>query len=529
MRRVKFLSMVAALSLTVSMFAACSQETPPANNSASPSSSASPTATEQPRTTLRVEVFDRANENGTDPTNNYWTDWIKEQVLKEFNMEVTFESVPRSEEVARLNVIMAGGTPPDVVFTYDGAVAYNYYKQGGLADLTDAISKYGSTLTGYLGDEILEYGKYEGKQYLIPAKRISLAYFNTFIRKDWLEALGLPMPQNMDEYYNTLVAFKEKNPGKTERVIPFGWYTQQNIVDSFTEYSNMTEEEQFVYGFGSNIMYKGYKEGIRFLNKMYNAGLMDTDFPLYTGSENDDLVMRGLVGSWGSNYDSPIRTSPGVYNQLKGNVSGAEIAVLDCFVNTADGTHMRQKYQPYGVYNFVPESSKNVEGAVKYLDWLCRDDVRIYIASGEEGVNHNKDADGIPVMINLQNDNRMMNSYTNLDYALVVNGIDLGIQEKNLLALSKSYEEQYTDWFMDAYNTAMHDAIVFIPYAVPPINAEAQYITTLNEKKDEIVIAAVTASDKDFDSVWEAGIAEWLSIGGQACIDERQAYWDSAH
>jgi len=129
-------------------------------------------------------------------------------------------------------------------------------------------------------------------------------------------------------------------------------------------------------------------------------------------------------------------------------------------------------------------------------------------------------------MINLQNDPKMMNSPNNLDYALIVNGVDLGDQEKNLLAISKSYEEQYVDWFLNAYHTALNDGTVYNRLSIP-FDSEAQYITTLNDKRNEILSNAISASIENFDRVYDAGIQEFLAVGGQACIDERQAYWDA--
>jgi len=542
----KFLAITLVVLMAISMFAACGgQSTPPASSStasttessgASDSESSEALPAEFPLSKISVEVFDRANENGTDPTNNYWTDWIKENALNDLNLEVEFVNVPRSEEIPQLNVLMAGGNPPDIVFTYTQSVAYNFYKQGGLADLTDAIDQYAPTMKSYLGEDILYYGQFDGRQYMVPAKRISLATYNTFMRKDWLDKLGLEVPKNMEEFYNALVAFKEHNPGGVEKVIPYSMQqtgsNTGNIIDSFVEHSTMTEEEIFVQGIGlanisTHFLYPGYKEGIRFLNKLYNEGLLDQEFALYSSfSEVEDLVMRGQVGAWASNYDSPIRTSPGVYNQLTGNVPDAEIVVLDCFINVADGSHARQIYSPNGIFNFVPASSKNVEGAVRYMDWLCRDDVRTMLVCGEEGVNHTKDENGIPVMINLQNDPKMMNSPNNLDYAMIVNGVDLGDQEKNLLAISKSYEEKYVDWFMKAYEIGLHDGIVYNRLNIP-FDSEAQYMTTLNEKRLEITTNAIAASVDNFDRTYDAGIQEFLAVGGQACLDERQAYWDA--
>jgi putative aldouronate transport system substrate-binding protein len=544
-KQIKFLSLAVALTLVLGLFAGCGQSTPPAESSAPAESSSaaasSEASSEAPATAepgeLRVEIFDRATQGGSDPTNNYWTDFIKEKMLEQHNVAVTFESVPRSEEVNQLNVLMASGNAPDIVFTYTQSVAYNYYKQGGLADLTDMVEQYGPNIKRYLGEEVLSYGEFDGKQYMIPAKRISRAMYTTYMRKDWLDALSLPVPTTRDEFYNALVAFKEKNPGNVEQVIPYGaasdvpWHFG-TIVDSFID-PNMTEEQKFVLGVdasssATDMLYPGFKDGIAFLNKMYNAGLIDPQFPLYKDfAPTDDLISRGVVGAFTANYDWPMRTTPGIYNNLKQNVPDAELVPVDCFPN-AEGKNLKQLYLPTGIYNFVPASSENVESAVKYIDFLCQDDIRTFMTIGEEGIHHNKDENGIPVMINLKNDPKMMNSPNNLDYAMVVNGVDRGDPEKNVMVLSKSYEAGYEDLFVQAYNIAMKDAVVFNSLIIP-FDSAAQFSTTLNDKRKEILVNAITTSEANFDSVYDAGLAEWMSMGGQQCVDERQAYWDANH
>ena len=528
----KLIALAATLTTVSGLLASCAQSSG-SSGSSSTDASGSADGSAAP-TQLSVEVFDRAVQGGSDPTDNYWTDWIKEQMLDRYNIEVSFVSVPRSEEVPQLNVMMAGGNAPDIIFTYTQSAVYNYYKQGGVADLTDLVEQYGPNIKSYLGDEVLPYGQFEGRQYMIPAKRISRAMNLTYIRKDWLDKLGLPVPTTRQEFYDAMVAFKEQNPGNVDQVIPYAAsshlpWNASTIVNSFID-PNMTEEQAFVLGVDAsfNFMYPGFKEGTRFLNKMYNAGLIDPQFPLYKDfAPVDDLISRGVVGAFTDNYDYPIRTTPGDYNNLKANVPGAELVPVDCF-ETSDGKYTKEMYPANGIFNFVPASSKNVEGAVKYLDFLCQDDVRTYITTGEEGVNHTKDENGIPVMINLQNDERMMNSPNNLDYALVVNGVDLGDTEKNIAVLAKSYEAGYEDLFKQAYELSMKDATVYSNLVVP-FESEAQYSTSLDDKRKEIMSNAIIASEADFDAVYDAGVQEWLSMGGQQCLDDRQAYWDSTH
>ena len=47
------------------------------------------------------------------------------------------------------------------------------------------------------------------------------------------------------------------------------------------------------------------------------------------------------------------------------------------------------------------------------------------------------------------------------------------------------------------------------------------YGQTLADKADAVIAQSITARPADFDRVWDAGVADWLSSGGQAVMDER--------
>ena len=60
---------------------------------------------------------------------------------------------------------------------------------------------------------------------------------------------------------------------------------------------------------------------------------------------------------------------------------------------------------------------------------------------------------------------------------------------------------------------------------VGEIAAEAEVGDTLTAKRDEMFDNAVVASEADFDSVWDSYMADYLSAGGQAIMDERAEKW----
>ncbi|HKM22247.1 MAG TPA: sugar ABC transporter substrate-binding protein, partial [Lachnospiraceae bacterium] len=50
---------------------------------------------------------------------------------------------------------------------------------------------------------------------------------------------------------------------------------------------------------------------------------------------------------------------------------------------------------------------------------------------------------------------------------------------------------------------------------------------TLIEKRNIVFDTAVAAPVADFDSVWDAGMDDYLSSGGQAIMDERTEKWEA--
>ncbi len=527
-----------AMILIVTVASGCSSktssptETPSATTVTSTETSETTSEpTSEPVTTLTVEVFDRGATGASDPTNNYWTKWIQENALKDLNMDVKFVSVPRSQEIDQLNVLMAANSAPDICFTYDLGTIYNYYKNNGIADLTSSMDKYGSDLKAYLGDEILSRGQYKGQQYSIPAKRIVLGKYGTFIRKDWLDALNMPLPQTTDEFYLALKAFKEKNPGNVDNVIPLtatsdvAWRCA-TILESFIT-PNLSEETMYVNTpMGSfTLLLPGYIDGVRFLNKLYNEGLLDPQFALYKDDiQGDADTSRGIVGSYIHAYDQPLRSSPGIMDQLKVNVPTSEFVPIDTFKNS-EGKYFKTNYSPTGINIIVPATSKNVDGAVKYLNWMSKQPIRYYLETGELGVNYDM-VDGIPAM-KVATGDKIMNSPNNIDYVLVVNGMELDDPTKNIEVIAKSYPG-YEDVFRKAYDISLNDGYI-LPTLLDPIDAEAQFSNTLKEKQKEIFAKAITAKPEDFESVWNAGIKEFLESGAQQILDERQAVWNANH
>jgi len=485
---------------------------------------------------VTVQVFDRGTDGGkSNPANNAWTDWIKQKVLADENIAVNFIPVPRHEDTQSLNTMMAAGSAPDVCYTYSTDLINHYGYLGGLVDLTpyvDTLLKECKNLLGMdpgiPGEHLIYRGRdlYTGKMYFIPGRYMYTASQNLFIRKDWLDKLGLPLPSTTEEYYNALVAFKEKDPGGVgkNRVVPFTMTKDARwragiIVDPFIDPDTGPKERWINTVVERYILLPGYKEGFRFLNRMYNDGLIDKDFPLYKNDEiSDNLVKSGVVGSLAGNWDHIYRDNTKVLEDLRKNVPNAELVPIDA-IRSADGLTRKRGSPPTSLFWFVSKSAKNPEAAIRYVNWLSRFENYHFLQFGQEGINHDI-VDGIP-KIKSASGPWIQNSASNGDYAFTLNGYDLGDPELNVRILANSYSwppEVITEAYRISSTNATPD-----PHVPVTLLAATAVQQTLIDKAEVLFTQSVTAGPEQFGAVWDKLVSDWLASGAQTVIDERRA------
>ena len=542
----KVLSLVLACFMLVAVLTACANKTDVETPAESTPAESTPAESEGPAEStppeyseITVEIFDRGTDGGkTDCTDNYYTDWIKEKVLADENIGVTFQAVSRWEETEQLNNLMAAGNAPDVCLTYSTDLISNYRDLGGLTDLAPYVDSSLADLKAFLGPDTAVPGRdlvqrdmipETGAIFSIPGRRMNVARIGTFIRKDWLDELGLPLPTTTEEFYNALVAFKETPPAglKASEVVPFSMTTDVrwragNLLDSFIDPS-LSERDIWVSTvIDRKYLLPGYKEGARFLNKMFNEGLVDPEFPLYEDDITcDNLIKQGVVGAFIHNWDQPFRDSPGLLKDLLVNVPDAEIVAIDPFTNSA-GVTAKQLYDPAGVRVFVPANSENVDGALRYINWMAKVENRSYLQLGDEGVTYDL-LDGVPQLKTTEGP-KIMNSWLNIDYTFPINGLDLGDDELNMQAMAAGYAVD-AQLINDAYDYAMVNGKPD-PVIPVPLSAAGPVTQDLTDKGKTLMATSVTCDPEDFDATWDAGIADWLASGAQAVIDERGMKYD---
>ncbi len=492
---------------------------------------------------ITVEIYNRNNDGGTDPTNNVWTEYIKKGMLEKYNVEVEFVSVGRWTETDDINNLLAAHEAPDVSYTYGGNIVISYANMidengnPGVIDLAPYLEEYKEYTANIVallgGEDNLYYDKdpVTGNVWMIEGVRADTSRITTFIRKDWCDKLGLALPTTLEEFHNCLVAFRDNAEtllgADADKMIPYttstdiGWRNDLMSVSFVPD--AVDDPTLFVYGYDDrHLLYPGYKEGIRVLNAWYNEGLVWKDFGLYNDSTvEDDNMKAGYVGAFMHNWDYPFRNGEDCINlNLQRNVGeDAMFVPIDCFQNDAGVT---RKFMGSAVGSdrkiFFPSTNKEPLASLLYVNFISDPEVIKYLQTGKEGENFILHDDGAYEILPATGE-WVKNSGNNIDYTMTCNGLYLG--EATGVSTALSYPGIPAEIVIQANEFGKNNGRYPAHYNVGTIESETEVGSSLTEKRDELLTKAVTASVEEFDSVYDSYMEEYLNNGGQEIIDER--------
>ena len=490
-----------------------------------------------------VEIYNRNNDGGTDPTDNVWTKWIKEQMLEKYNVDVTFYSISRWDEGTDTNNLLADHNAPDICYTYDANMIVTYANMKdadgnpGVINLTPYIETYKDQLgdlIALLGEENLFYDQdpVTGELWMIEGRRADVSRITTFIRKDWLDKLGLALPTTEEEFYNALVAFRDNAEtllgADADKMIPYststdiGWRNDLLCVAYVP--TDVKDEDLFVYGYDDrHLLYPGYKEGVRVLNKWYNEGLIWKDFGEYSGDATveDDNMKAGFVGAFQHNWDYPFRNGDDCINtNLKNKYGeGAMFVPIDCFPNDAGIT---RKFMGAAVGSdrkiFFPSTNKEPLASLLYVNFISDADTIYYLQTGLEGTNYTVHEDGAIEILPATGE-WIKNSGNNIDYTMTCNGLYLG--DVTGVSTALSYPGIPAEIVIKANEYGQNNGRFPKHYNVGTIESETSVGSSLTTLRDELLTKAVTAPEADFDAVYDQYMTQYFTNGGNDIVDER--------
>ena len=523
--------------------------------------------------TISVALWDRNDERIPDFSESYWADWVAEQMLEEHNIVIEWQPVPRWPNDYELqSTQLAAGTAADVGATFNNPMITTMAEMGGIINLYEHLPRYRDLLPNLYG--LLGYNVYHNfdptteELWTIAGWNNNTTNGRTsvWIREDWLDTLDLPIPETLEEFEETLMAFRDRAdelPGVGEigeyyiphededeegewvehlmtadDVIPYmttqdvGW-DATGLFESFIP-SDVTEREWFVYGFDDRrFMFEdAMREGTRVLNHWYNEGLIFDDFVITDTDDAQDRIRLGHVGATIANWDMPFRGGDAWTTRMRENINDDAMFIPILPFQNELGEVQQFVPQPTDRFIFFPTTNDEILASFLYLDFMSRPDTIRYLQIGQEGVHHEILEDGAISMLSQEDmDGRYVQpSGMNFDITLTVNNLGGwqfdGDEEVAVNTLSRAYPYIDPERVLHAREIGTTNNIMFRNVTVPHIAAEDGMSISLADLRDQIFHRMIASVDPaDFDEEWENEYQTYLDLGGRAIIEEREQAW----
>jgi len=490
---------------------------------------------------LSVLIWNRNNDRQPDMGESGWADHIREVALRDLNIAVTFEEVSRWDEGPMTATLVGSSSAPDVTFHFGGqAVTNSWAEMGAILDLAPLLATYGGLLPDlydWLGPLVYYDALANGSVFALPSRRVELMRQNVFIREDWLNILSIPVPTTLQEFEDALVAFRDNAElllgPDADMMIPLlmdgdaGW-ALGTVIDSFIP-DSITEREWFRYGFDDRrIMHPTTKEAIRVANRWFHMDLMFNEFAYgEAGDLMPGFVREGFVGAQIANWDMPFRGGGDLQIvSMRENVGPeANFIAINPFPNDA-GNSIFFLHPQADRRIVIPHTASNPLASLMYMNLMSRQDMRDFLAFGIEGVHHEVMPDGaIRLFHNDQMpDNFVITSANNFDINFMSNGFELATPDLTVATLALGYPGIEPEAIMAARINASIGRS-WRSVTVRPIDAQEGMTVPLREFRDTVLHNTITAPVADFDAVWDNFISQYMQMGGQAIINERDQAW----
>lgn len=362
--------------------------------------------TQQQETTqesLEPVTFTFYSADGLEDT---WTDPVAQMITEKTGVTLKMD-YPADSNDNRIELMVATGEYPDFVFA-KGSVS-TLIRNDALIDMSDLIDEYGPNIKKLYGDEYenLRYSSEDPSIYQLCSDKVQEETLETSgtAQLQWavLQENQYRVPYTLEEYTQMIRDYMEKYPminGKPAIGISivcsdWHWYTMLSNPSGYMNGSAdngqwiVDDEKQEVY-------YKhaadGQKEYYKWLNEMYNEGILDPEFATQT---HEDFVLKvaegRVLGLLDAEWDyTGAEISLRADGQEEHTYAGLPVTI-DRSVKCPS---LKQQNLAVGWGIGITKSCKDPVRAVRFLDWLCSDEAQILLNWGIEGVDYYYDENG---------------------------------------------------------------------------------------------------------------------------------------
>ncbi len=254
--------------------------------------------------------------------NNNYTRYLRE--LLNVQNKDAFEGLGGTQYEQLETMAIQEGNLPDIMLVTSKEMLDLLVQQDMIEDLSDVYETCTSDrikeMYGSYGENKLDMVTYDGKLMAFPETEVYTGPNLLWMRKDWIDALGLSEPQTMEQAMKIIRTFAKENPGNSpEGNVGLAFapsligqsdscFSLDPLFDYFHAYPGKwleAEDGTMINGSVAPQM----KKALAYLHEQYAAGVLDQGFMLRTKTNMADLLATQRCGAffgWWWAPDSPL-------------------------------------------------------------------------------------------------------------------------------------------------------------------------------------------------------------------------------
>ncbi|GIP55432.1 MULTISPECIES: ABC transporter substrate-binding protein [Paenibacillus] len=455
---------------------------------------------------------------------------------------------------SKIALMAASGDVPDIIFAKNEIG--KLIDAGLVLDLTDLIEEHAPNIKKVIGENMnrLKYSNEDPAIYQITTNvGVDQQNFDAGggfeIQQRVLKELGYPKVRTVQDFENVLKQYMEKNPTTDGQPnIPLtlnadDWRIMITVTNpAFIATGAPDDGEYFVdpQTYEAKLHYKRpeEKEYFRWLNHMYNEGLLDKDTFVQKDDQYKAKIASGRVlglidQEWG--YQD-------AENALK--TAGKDESTYAHFPVTLSEDYEDHSFQTAGLDGYgiaITTECKDPVRAIKFIDWLASDEGQVLRMWGVEGKHYTVDENGTRVVpADIQD--RKVNDSTNFtkesgigQYRVLAPFYGDGVKDSTGNYYTTNFPDQIVAGYTEAeketlkaYNATTWKDLFPAEDAFPakewgalynmPVPTDGDYQVIFQKTQDIIrkrIPEAVLAKTTDFDKVYDAFLVELDKAGAE--------------
>ncbi len=371
------------------------------------------------------------------------------ELTKRTGVTVDYIHPAKNNASEEFNILLASNNLPDIIeYRWMGYLggADKAVEDGFIVPLNDIIEKKAPNLYGFLklNPEIDKAVRTNGGNYIgFPAiagdPSLTVAA-GLVIRKDWLDDVGLEVPETIDEWEKVLTAFRDKKNSPTPLSFVYSDFEYGVFVGAYG-IGNGIYLDNGTVKFGP--LEPGYKEFLTKMNDWYKKGLLDKNLFSVDSQTVSSNVTSGVcgasVGAIGGGIGKWMTNAPEGFDLVAAPYPVLEKGQIPQFGHKTS--------QVYSQSIAITTDCRDIDAAMKLLDYGYSEEGRMLFNFGIEGESYTM-VEGYPTYTDMiTNDKSGLSMQTMLArYTRAANGAMGSIQDKRYMEQYARLPQQKNAW-----------------------------------------------------------------------------------